>query len=121
MSIQMPQFLAMGLVACYSLAACGRESTRDVLLRGSLRNAIVDAGFSCERDLESSHIEARGESWHVNCGNAEAYLVSMRSEDGSVCVEPVYSDNVLGVEGALPEPRCLGADGAVSSPGNPNE
>jgi hypothetical protein len=104
-------YAAATIVACCLQSACGREATRDVLLSGSLRNAIEEVGFGCDRTLDSSDIAASGQDWRVSCGESQVYLVSVRSADGAVCVEPISNLDDRDTQPApASEVRCTAPD-----------
>jgi hypothetical protein len=89
-----------------ALCGCGGPPTSDVLLFGSLGNAIRATGFVCENVVRAEEIESTGSDWRVVCDEALVYLASMGT-DGAVCIEPVFqgdADERAAV--GTPEPRC---------------
>lgn len=91
-------------VAC--LGACGGPPTNEVLLFGSLGNAIRATGFVCEAVVRAEEIESTGSDWRVVCDEALVYLASMRN-DGAICIGPVFQgDAPADASVRTPEPRC---------------
>lgn len=92
-----------------ALVGCGGgPPTSEVLLFGSLGNAIRDTGHVCEDVELADEIEATENDWRVTCDETLVYLVSLQS-DGSVCVSPVLQGVPTGRAPAPAEPRCTTA------------
>jgi hypothetical protein len=93
-------------VIAMGLYGCGGQPTSEVLLFGSLGNAIRTTGFVCESVVRAEEIESTGSDWRVVCDETLVYLASMGA-DGAVCIEPVFQGDAEQRQGVrTPEPRC---------------
>lgn len=87
-------------------SGCGNTPNSEVLLLGSLGNAIRATGFVCETVERAEEIEAADNDWRVSCDATLVYIASVR-EDGAICVEPVFhGDAAEGIAVRTPEARC---------------
>lgn len=96
-----PWPLALALCA----GGCGGPRTSEVLLYGSLGNAIRDTGFVCDEVVDAQEIEGTGDAWRVTCDETLVYLASVRP-DGGICVEPVLHGDAAEAVAVSPEARC---------------
>lgn len=97
--------MTLTCLAAAAAAGCGGPPTNEVLLFGSLGNAIRDTGFACESVEQAEELDAAGGAWRVTCDGSRVYLANVR-DDGAVCIERIPQGGTADSVTAPSEAQC---------------